>query len=229
MDLSTAIALSGLGISVVALLIAFSQYRSSKRSADAAEASAESAKLAADASVRSADAAERSTSIQERALGHEEHRARHEKAREEERLAPALEPVANHAQGAFNFRTTDGTLNAHFVNSGLSTAVIESAELRHLNGTTSGSLQYYEKQGPIGNGPQSTLRLPVQARLLAQFEVEANNILRAADPPVVFITYRAESGSYKAQIQCPLHRADSGAQGRPLWNAGEIKTVRLDQ
>jgi hypothetical protein len=149
-----------------------------------------------------------------------------EDAAEEERLAPKLSPVENHPVGTFNYHKPSGPLSAHFVNDGVSTAVIESAELKHLNGYTPGGLEYFEPH-PVSGGIQSTLRLAVESRVVIQFDVEQNEVLQGNDAPVIFIVFHSESGGYRAKVQCPLHRFSSDVQGRPQWRAGEMKTVRL--
>jgi hypothetical protein len=61
---------------------------------------------------------------------------------------PRFEPIDRQPTGTFNLHMPNGPLHAHLTNVGGSTAVVESANLRHAGGVAPG-LVWVDHVGPV--------------------------------------------------------------------------------
>jgi hypothetical protein len=208
------------GLALVASAVAVIYAR---REARAAEASAESSR-------RSADAAEAAVQTGQQQLELERERLAVEQADREVATAPAFEPQRpqDAPAGVFNLKQTDGGIfSAHLRNKGLTTAIVERAELEILGGAVVGSF-LEGRPGPVSGGAQSTLRVEPNAPVIIQFDVDAEHLLRVTHPLRLDLTYRAADGAYRARLMLELLRGGEGATGqRPQWRAGEQKVLPL--
>lgn len=201
------IAVVGLLVAGVALSVSLRRARAAERSATAAKDSPKAANVSAGAATRSADTAEQGLDIEMRRADAEERQRR-------EAAAPRIGPVRDHRPGTFNLHGDDPRFPAHLRNVGGSTAVVQSARLRHVGGETCGLLRSGESNGVAEDAP--TLDVAQGEHVILNFESPEIEILRTTIEPLELeVSDSSPAGHSRHRLR--LGRLLTDRTGRMQW------------
>jgi len=202
------ISLVGLVVAGAALWVSLRGTRAAERSATAAEASAQAANISASAATRSADTAEQGLDLEQRRADVEEQQRR-------EAAAPRFEPVRDYQPGTFNLHANDPRFAAHLRNVGGSTALVESAVLRHVGGETAGLLRPGDSTSVAADAAQ--LHVAPGEHVILLFEAPAIDMLRSTTEAPLELDVRYSSPAGQGRERLRLGRLPVDHTRRMQW------------